>query len=127
MATAAFLNGSCENRRCEAGQGGGMRRWCGPGKPRKVEEGGETARGGMLSSGGCGRRADALDADRVRQGEEGGGGGGLRVDPSKSLGSFSKLNLLPACDEQGLCFGVSHPGECLASGRFSEESNTGEK
>lgn len=104
-----------------------MRRWCGPGKQRKVEEGGETARGGMLSSGGCERTADALDADRVRQGEGGGGGGGLRVDPSKSLGSFSKLNLLPACDEQGLCFGVSHPGEYLASGRFSEESNTGEK
>lgn len=42
-------------------------------------------------------------------------------------GSFSRLKLLPACEEQGLCLGVSHPGEWLASGRFSEESNTGEK
>lgn len=82
-----------------------MRRWCGPGKQRKVEEGGETARGGMLSSGGCERTADALDADRVRQGEEGGGGGGLRVDPSKSLGSFSKLNLYQRAMNKGSASG----------------------
>lgn len=74
-----------------------------------------------------GRRPYASDADGMRRGGGGGEGGGVRVDPSKSLGSFSRLKLLPACKEQELCLGVSHPGECLASGRFSEESNTGEK
>lgn len=101
------------------------------GQVRREEPGG--GRGGRGGRGGGtwrrvewrrrGRRPDA--SDKVRGG--GGGGGGVRVDPSKSLGSFSRLKLLPACEEQGLCQGASHPGERLASGRFSEESNAGEK
>lgn len=71
-----------------------------------------------------GRRPDASDADRVRGGGE---GGGMRVDLFKSLVFSSRLKLLPACKEQELCLGVSHPGEYLALGQFSDESNTGEK
>lgn len=104
VAAAAFLNGSggkrgwMEGRSGGRNQGGGLER--GAGTWRRVEQRWR------------GRRPDASDADGLRRG----GGGGVRVDPSKSLGSFSRLKLLPACEEQGLCLGVSHPGECLASG-----------
>lgn len=64
-----------------------------------------------------GKRPDASDANRARGGGE---GGGMRVDLLKSLVFFSRLKLLPACKEQELCFGVSHPRESLALGQFSE-------
>lgn len=98
------------------------------GQVRREERGPGVLRRHVEARGAAAAREKASDAGRARRGGGGGDeGGGVRVDPSKSLGSFSRLKLLAACKEQGLCFGVSHPGECLASGRFSEESNTGEK
>lgn len=107
VATAALRNGSCGWR---AGQEGGIRRRFGPGMLR----GDGTWR--SVERRRRGRRPDASDADGERRRGGDAGGGGVWVDPSKSLGSFSRLKLLPACEEQGLCLGVSHPGECLASG-----------
>lgn len=63
-----------------------------------------------------GRRPDAWDAGGVRCGEVC-GLISLKASPLTASSNDYK---------QGLCFGVSHPGERLASGRFSEDSYKGD-
>lgn len=80
-------------------------------------KGERTARGGASPA-----------ARRRRQEEEGGGGRcGGRPILLKALDPSAGANYYQRAEEQGLRSGASHPGELLASGWISEESNTGRK
>lgn len=60
-------------------------------------------------------------------GRGGGGRCGGRAIRLKALDSSAGANYYQRVEEQGLRSGASHPGELLASGWISEESNTGRK
>lgn len=74
-------------------------------------------------------QTQAPGGDSMERREVGGGGGRCsgRSIRLKALDPSAGANYYQRAEEQGLRSGVSHPGELLASGWISEESNTRRK
>lgn len=77
-----------------------------------------------------GRRPDASDAEEEAEAEEEEAEEEEAVCgliPLKASVLSASSNYYKRARNKGSALGVSHPGDCIASGRFPEESNMGEK